>query len=259
MHTDEPGCAELALLLQADIDGELDAAEAVVVARHLADCEACRLRQQKLLTLRDAMRTAPLREAPSAEFRAALRQRLRAHADTVGILRPPPQHPWRPWQAIIGFVAGGALAASALLFTLPAAPQFEEQVLAGHVRSLQETHLLDVASTDQHTVKPWFNGRIDFVPPVRDFAEQGYPLTGGRLDYLAGRTVAALVYRHAQHPINLFVWPAAGDTERSSEPRCGHRDGYQLCHWEQDGMNLWAVSDMNDEAMQEFVSLWQGR
>ena len=121
---------------------------------------------------------------------------------------------------------------------------------------MQPGHLEDVASSDRHTVKPWFDGRLDFAPPVKDFAAEGFPLRGGRLDYLAGRPVAALVYQRDKHIIDLFVWPANGNP--SQPPDTAQRQGYNVVHWTEDGMVFWAVSDVEIGQLREFAERWRG-
>ena len=128
-----------------------------------------------------------------------------------------------------------------------------EEIVSGHVRALMANHLTDVASSDRHTVKPWFNSKIDFSPRVIDLAAQGFPLIGGRLDYVANRAAAALVYRHDRHVINLFIWPAPAD--QSSDAKALERNGYNIVHWATAGMEYWAVSDLNSMDLKKFSAM----
>jgi anti-sigma factor RsiW len=129
-----------------------------------------------------------------------------------------------------------------------------QNVLSSHVRSLIGTHLLDVPSSDQHTVKPWFNGKLDFSPDVKDFTSQGFPLIGGRIEYLVDRPVAALVYRRRQHVVNLFTWPSLSSVNHEAELT---QRGYNLVHWNRASMTYWAVSDLRISELQQFANLYQ--
>ena len=241
-------------LIEAYMDGELDPASKAAVEEHLSTCQACldahaRFRKQSA-SIRAA---APYYPAPP-QLQQSVREGLRKAAANE---RPASvsNMPWR-WVAI----AASVLLAVSISWNLrrPQAQTSErdliaQNVLSDHIRSMIGTHLLDVPSTDQHTVKPWFNGKLDFSPDVKDFASQGFPLIGGRLDYLTGRTVAALVYRRRQHVINLFTWPA--DSTPVDE---GHfsRNGYNAVHWTYRSMTCWAVSDIGINELEQFKDLY---
>ncbi len=206
--------------------------------------------------------TAALRSGVGAEIALLSASRSSHGAGTAAAAtpaRPAARSPWRWW---FGGAAGGALA-TALLMGLVVAPALRApddglagEVLANHLRSLMVDHLADVASTDQHTVKPWFQGKLGYAPPVEDFAADGFVLSGGRLDYVAGQPVAALVYKRRNHVVNLFVWPDDTVAEAAAPAR---RHGFQLLRWRAAGMTFWAVSDTGASELETFAGLWKQR
>ena len=242
-------CDEMRLLIQADLDGELRPAEAARVAAHLEHCPGCTDTQAELQRLSERVK----RETTSHPASAALRARIEAEiARQAPKTRPAPAR--RPLVIGGSFGLGAALAAGLLLAVLPpAGPDLADALVASHIHALQPGHLMDVVSTDQHTVKPWFDGRLPFAPPVKDLKSVGFPLTGGRLDYLAGRPAAALIYQRAKHVIDLYVFDGpAGDLAAH-----GSHDGYNYLSWQQDGMSFWAVSDLNAEELGAFAAAWR--
>jgi len=238
------------LLTQADFDGELDAVQAAEHTLHRETCAQCRAAYERFAMVRAAMREDELYfRAPDA-LRAAIAKKSATHE--------PAQPARRRWQGLqFGFGAAVAAGIALLISWHDATSDLTDRIVDDHIRALQPGHLEDVISTDRHTVKPWFDGRIDFAPPVRDLAEQQFPLKGGRLDYVDGRAVAALVYEHGHHPIDLLVWPAGGAASR--EPASSIRQGYNVVHWSENGMVLWAVSDLEAAQLEEFVRLWRSQ
>jgi anti-sigma factor RsiW len=242
----------MALLVQADIDGELDAGRAAELIRHRADCADCQAAYADLLMLRDRLRESDLHETAPDSLRQFLAAQSAKHAVALTVM--PLQRPSR-WRSGATMAAGMALAAGlALALYRPTSPDPVALVVDAHIRALQPGHLEDVVSTDRHTVKPWFQGKLDFAPPVKDLADQQFPLTGGRLDVLDGRPVAAMIYRRGTHPINLLAWPTS-DADRP--PATTVSRGFTTVHWVQGGMTLWAVSDVERPQLEEFVTLWR--
>lgn len=264
MTTD--GCAEMKFLLQADCDGELDVGATARVAAHVAGCPDCAATQLELARISARLRAEMPYHAAPARLRQAIEAAIASSGATPAPVparsrRPAARHRWlqlpgRWMDRVLPFGAGIAvMAVLALVVVLPRGEDMTDSVVASHIRALQPGHLMDVVSTDQHTVKPWFDGRLDYAPPVKDLAVQGFPLVGGRLDYLAGRPVAALAYRRAQHVIDLYVWPRLSGLDPS--PGSGERSGYNVVRWSQDDMVFWAVSDLNKAELAEFVQRWR--
>jgi anti-sigma factor RsiW len=190
----------------------------------------------------------------------ALRQQITGALRAQSTRPAPASMAWRTWLNVgVGFACGAI--ATWLAFTLPVnndpAERLENEVIAAHARSLMAAHATDVASSDQHTVKPWLSARLDFSPPVPDLSADGYPLTGGRLDYVAERPVAALLYQRHQHVINVFVWPAS-DTG-SAPPRSASRKGFNTLAWNQGGMQYWVVTDLGTGELNAFTQLLRQR
>ncbi|HEY4283922.1 MAG TPA: anti-sigma factor [Chthoniobacterales bacterium] len=232
-------------LIHPYVDGELDIVNARFVAEHLPTCEGCRTIEQDARSLRDILKNAaPAFRAPD-HLRRDVRRAIRAEAAAERRIS-------FPWFSLAASAVCGVLVLGFIIFQNYSTPNhaIANEVVADHIRSLLATHLVDVASSDQHTVKPWFNGKIDFAPEVKDFAAQGFPLVGGRLDYLDGKTVVALVYRHNQHPINVLIAPASG--RHDAAPTRLTRRGYNLVHWTRGEMDYWAVSDLNAAELGQF-------
>ena len=238
-------------LLHAYVDGELDLANARETERHLRSCADCRGTEKAIRELRSALTSEATAYRAPAHLRKNVRAALRREAKSSRQILSP-------W---LTFATGAAFAAILLGFvffqTTRAARTnaIVDQVVANHVRSLLAAQLVDVVSSDQHTVKPWFDGKIDFAPEVRDLSTDGFPLVGGRLDYLDGKTVAALVYQRNKHPINLFITPAL--TSRNTSPTAISQRGYNIVTWTNNGMKYWAVSDLNQAELRQFTGLFE--
>ncbi|PYL50123.1 MAG: anti-sigma factor, partial [Verrucomicrobia bacterium] len=256
-------CQEIKNLMDAYLDGELDPVTSQKVEQHLGDCRKCEQAYEVETAMAHAIsQAAPYYKAPP-ELRERIQVSLReaigmpasraATADDSFPVRRPEavrrgvsfDMPWN-WLALAAAVILAAIVASSFLPRLrqPGADQFlATQLIASHVRSLMADHLTDVASSDQHTVKPWLDVKLDFAAPVVDLSADGFPLVGGRLDYLDNHSAAALVYQRRKHFINLFIWPTTPADTKAREPVT--REGYNLLHWIEGDFTYWAVSDVS--------------
>lgn len=234
-------CELVARDLDAYLDRELDAESSAAVRDHVTSCAVCRRKVARHDTLSSLVRSAPYFTAPDR-----LRQRVLPRPASRAVRRVV------PWAAAAALVLSAGLVGMTQWWSSPpAGDAIVGEAVDNHVRSLQANHLFDVESTDLHTVKPWFSGKLDFSPPVVDIASGGFPLVGGRLDYAGGRAVAALVYQRHTHMINVFVSPQAGN--ESTRVAALSRRGFNLRGWASGGMLFWAVSDLNGEELDEFV------
>jgi anti-sigma factor RsiW len=244
--------SDLELQIDAYVDGELAPRDARALEAHLKECRECARLRDTRVALGAAIRAEiPALRAPDA-LRTQLRSALRSAAGTSSTRPAMPPLGWRSL-ALAASLALVAVGSWHVASDRAATAAMGEEVLTSHVRSLMPGHLIDVVSSDQHTVKPWFNGKLDFSPSVYDFAGRGYPLMGGRLDYLGGRPVAALVYGRRQHLINVFLWPATGGDKEGAD--VSTRQGYHLLHWTTPQYTYWAVSDLGLAELREFVQL----
>ena len=262
---DDRPCAKWLPLLHGYVDRELDAEHALRVERHLAEHPACAAELQRIRQLRQmiggpaARLAAPdglaqrISRAIAAETAGSRRGAEVGWLEQIGAWLAQVQQFLRRFSLPIS-----ALAVATMAFVLtvqtPGPILAEQDLVTAHVRSLLVEHLTDVTTSDRHTVKPWFAGRVNFSPPVVDLAAEGFPLVGGRLDYVAGRVVVALAYRHNGHVINLFLWPGAPPTVRQFR-----RDGFNLLTWAEDDLVAWAVSDVTPDELAEFARRFQAR
>jgi len=259
-------CADKTLLVHAYLDGELDLVRSLELEEHLKTCESCAQELRSQQTLRSGLRAANLYSPAPLGLETRIRGSLPGHEE-AGAARALPIQPsispfgsqrrtleWLAVAAAILIVFALVLKFSPILTGRRQSELLAQEIIASHIRSLQPGHLVDIESTDQHTVKPWFNGRVDFSPPVRDLAEQGFPLIGGRLDYLDHRNVAALVYQRRKHIISVFIWPV---DSAARPPTSISRDGYNVLSWTYSGMNFCAVSDVNSDDVHQLARLLQ--
>jgi len=243
-----PACVDQELLLGALVDGELDAANVALVEAHALRCDGCREELERLEALRALLGKEGVRHSapPGLVKRVGELPELSSRRD---------RRTWLPGWLAPGLA--GALAASLAMITLipqSATTSVDEQIVSSHVRSLQPGHLTDVQTTNQHIVKPWFNGKIDFSPPVPELAAQGFPLAGGRLDSIDGKTVAAIVYHRRLHTVNLYVWPAQDSASRSLV-----KGGFAVEEWSRNGLRFAAVSDIPAAELRQFEAAFVER
>jgi len=242
-------CTEIYPLIHAFVDGELDLVRSLEVERHLSNCTGCTARCDFMRSLHSALQNSELSYSAPDSLLKKVQHMIGGSVQ---------ERRRNDWQWIWKWLAAGATAIAVVTLLLrPASVSQHDQLMAeavsNHVRSLMQAHLMDVASSDQHTVKPWFDGKLDFAPDVKDFVAQGFPLIGGRLDYLGGRAVAALVYRHDKHLINVFVWPIARGSAATSQTES--RQGYSIINRDVSGMRYCVVSDLNEKELGDLADL----
>jgi anti-sigma factor RsiW len=244
-------CDEAEILLHALIDNELDAGHAREVEAHIATCPSCAAKLAAYRQMSGQIAAADLRYSAPASLRARIEAALPT-AQTASNVTPLPSRRG----VLRGFVLGSAVSAMAatglvaIVLRKDDEQRIESEIVSAHLRSLQAGHLIDVVSSDQHTVKPWFNGKLDVSPPVIDLTAQGFTLIGGRLDYVDARAIGAVVYKRRAHIINLFV-AQTSNTERQSAT-IETLQGFNIRRWRDHGLNYWAVSDIGADELNEF-------
>jgi anti-sigma factor RsiW len=244
-------CKSALSLLEPYLDGELDAAQKAEVEAHLNQCASCTAAYRRLSELGTDLRTLQPRYTAPEHLQKRVLSAVRKEARGRQGWRLRPSNAWAIAASVLLAVSLGW---NVKLLQSPKNPATElaQEIVSSHVRSLIGAHLLDVPSTEQHTVKPWFNGKLDYAPDVKDFAAAGFPLIGGRVDYIDRRPVAALIYKRREHVINLFVWP-------SNSPLAAPEsvNGFNLVAWNKAGMNYCAISDLNEAELRQFAGLYQ--
>ena len=244
-------CHETRNLIHGYLDGELDLVKSLEIEEHLEGCDSCAQTDKGMRGLQSSVGNGALRFDPPADLEARLRSAL--NRESASDPRPRVDR-WR-WLvagvSLVGLLCVIWIVMANLTRQAPGDAMAQE-IVSSHVRSLMADHLTDVPSSDRHTVKPWFDGKLDFSPPVKDLSQQGFNLHGGRLDYIANRAVAALVYQRGRHSINVFVWPSTEATVRQTN---SVSNGYNVIRWSNGGMAYWVVSDLNLAELQQFVQL----
>jgi anti-sigma factor RsiW len=250
-------CVAAHELIESYLDGELDPSLQAEVEDHLASCSSCAEEHARLRKLQTDIRTqAPYYNPPAGlerRVRAALAQVAKQAAKSEA---KPSSGAWQWFALAATILLACSLALNFALFRShhDDRDMLAQNILSSHVRSLIGTHLVDVPSSDRHTVKPWFNGKLDFSPDVKDFASQGFPIVGGRIEYMESRPVAALVYQRRLHVINVFVWPTGSLADQPGELS---QKGFNMIHWTKAGMTYWAVSDLGIGELRQFSELYK--
>ncbi len=247
------GCTECGELIHAYLDGEFDAGRSLEMERHIASCPDCSASYEGVRQLRLSIAESSLYHTMPERARSRVLSTLRRaglEEVRVPLWRRGWPYVWVPLAACVLVF----LAAIPYLVRPSQADFMQQEIVSAHVRSLMPGHLTDVPSSDQHTVKPWFNGKLEFSPPVA--IPEGFLLVGGRLDYVGNRPVAALIYQRRKHIISLFVWPSPETVQAGR--KIYERQGYHIVHWTQSGMACWAVSDVSLADLEEFARLVRG-
>jgi anti-sigma factor RsiW len=241
-------------MLDMLIDDELMADEAKAVRDHVAACSDCSLEHESLAATSTQLKKNLMRYSAPDVLKARIHNGLTQSLSNEPKVETKPKRSRWTWLAAAGVLI--AVASSAVTYSTVtreiALRTASDEVLASHVRSLMPGHLTDVASTNQHNVKPWFNGRVNLSPVVPALDSSGFTLVGGRLDYLSGHPVAAVVYGIRQHLINVYSWPGSGS---DSSPSSETKQGYHLVHWKNGGVEYWVISDLNNTELSRFVGL----
>lgn len=250
-------CASIREIASAFVDNELSATESLGVENHLRQCGECAAEVAALRALSAQIKQHAHYQSPDPTLSERVLAQIQTSENFVKPPEPMRRRPRRNWLQLGGMMAAALLLTTSLNWywnLRQSAARLRQEIVGSHIRSLLSQRPFDVASSDRHTVKPWFNGKIDFAPPVLDLSAQGYPLLGGRLDYLDQQTVAVVVYGRRKHVINLYLRREPGTG--NAAPRLNQTSGYSLIEWQNGGMRLTAVSDLAASELLEFARLY---
>ncbi len=244
-------CEQTKILIDAFIDNELDIPNSLEVERHIHACQSCSNVYKNYLVIQSALKNEEMYFSPPTELKEKIADSIKS-SEKKQVNTKTSMYLWQGAAAVFASTAIFLLIVT--LFRSSSSPeeQVTEQIVNNHMRSLMPNHLTDVQNSDQHTVKPWFNGKLDFSPPVADLSAQGFTLVGGRLDYINGQPVAAIVYQRKSHYINLFFW--FSDNKDNVTKKASVSRGFNLIHWTNGNRNYWAVSDINLTELDEFIT-----